>query len=335
MLGWLKSQRSGPKIGVSLFSNAQDGLRQAPNLLLAVSTPGGEKLHHPHIITLQHHLVKVVISELNHILLAATTAATTTLLEGSWVLLDHVQLSVSNFKTAIKSYHTGLLLPVPACCSQSCQTCHSACLSPDCAKCSWLHPQWPDYCVHLRVKKHADFCYYSTSLCMPKGLPDPGSQKHFVSFQNKQFTEKGWSTSVSPPPWHLRSFLSELFCKKLLFSSISLCRQMSNLQTAKLHVQETQLYLGTPLVCSYLLRRSWWWGNLSRHTDHPVTCAGLHLQHQPWQFPKELHNKRVNTLHCQLLITAKYRKCVNFHHITLTALHVNEQGEQTLIYECR
>lgn len=47
--------------------------------LLAVSTPGGEELHHPHVITLQHHLVKVVVSELDHILLAAAAA----LLEGS------------------------------------------------------------------------------------------------------------------------------------------------------------------------------------------------------------------------------------------------------------
>ncbi len=43
-----------------------------PNSLFAVSTPGGEELHHPHVITLQHHLVKVVVGELNHILLTAT-----------------------------------------------------------------------------------------------------------------------------------------------------------------------------------------------------------------------------------------------------------------------
>lgn len=46
-----------------------------PNSLLAVSTPGGEKLHHPHIVTLQHHLVKVVVGEHHHVLLAAAAAA--------------------------------------------------------------------------------------------------------------------------------------------------------------------------------------------------------------------------------------------------------------------
>lgn len=50
-----------------------------PNLLFAVSTPGGEELHQPHIIALQYSLIKVVISQLHHIL-AAPTAATITLL---------------------------------------------------------------------------------------------------------------------------------------------------------------------------------------------------------------------------------------------------------------
>lgn len=45
------------------------------NSLLAVSTPGGEKLHHPHIVTLQHHLVEVVVGEHHHILLVAAAAA--------------------------------------------------------------------------------------------------------------------------------------------------------------------------------------------------------------------------------------------------------------------
>lgn len=68
--------------GSSRFSTAVDGLCQVPNSLFAVSTPGGKELHHPHFITFQHHLVEVVISELDYILLIASAAATA-LLEGS------------------------------------------------------------------------------------------------------------------------------------------------------------------------------------------------------------------------------------------------------------
>lgn len=56
------------------------------NSLLAVSTPGGEKLHQPDVVALHHHLVKVVICELHHVLAAAATA----LLEGSRVQLTYV-----------------------------------------------------------------------------------------------------------------------------------------------------------------------------------------------------------------------------------------------------
>lgn len=49
-------------------------LLRASNSLLAVSTPGSEELHHPHIIALQHHLVKVVISEHGHVILVALAA---------------------------------------------------------------------------------------------------------------------------------------------------------------------------------------------------------------------------------------------------------------------
>lgn len=69
---------------------AGGGLCQLLNSLFAVSTPGREELHHPHVITLQHHLVKVVISELDHILLAAAAAPTALLLGGSGALLNHV-----------------------------------------------------------------------------------------------------------------------------------------------------------------------------------------------------------------------------------------------------
>jgi len=62
-----------------MFPTAGDGLCQISKSPFAVSTPGGEELHQPHPITLQHHLVKVVISELDHILLTAATI----LLEGS------------------------------------------------------------------------------------------------------------------------------------------------------------------------------------------------------------------------------------------------------------
>lgn len=50
-----------------------------------MSTPGSEELHHPHVVTLQDRLVKVVIGELDHILLtaAAAAAAATALKEGS------------------------------------------------------------------------------------------------------------------------------------------------------------------------------------------------------------------------------------------------------------
>lgn len=75
--------------------------------------------------------------------------------------------------------------------------------------------------------------------------------------------------------------------KNKLFTEKRKCKCVASLT---LHC--CQLYLGTPLVCSYLLQRSWWWGNLSRYIDHPVTCAGLRPQHQPWQSPEELHNNK-------------------------------------------
>lgn len=39
-----------------------------------MSTPGSEELHHPHLATLQHHLVEVVVGKFDYILLAATGA---------------------------------------------------------------------------------------------------------------------------------------------------------------------------------------------------------------------------------------------------------------------
>lgn len=59
---------------------------------------------------------------------------------------------------------------------------------------------------------------------------------------------------------------------------------------------EVSLYLGTPLACSYWLQRSWWWGNLWHHTGRPVTCAGLHLQLQPWQCPEGFQNRELGVL---------------------------------------
>lgn len=44
-----------------------------------MSTPWGKKFYHPNITGVQNHLVKVVISQLDDILLVATTAATRTL----------------------------------------------------------------------------------------------------------------------------------------------------------------------------------------------------------------------------------------------------------------
>lgn len=117
-----------------------------------MSTPGGEKLHQPHIITVQHHLVKVVISELDHIFLVPTTAATTTaLLQASYQLhksAHGVFLKLCDFIQVQKREKKKKgSLPV---CSQSHQTCRSASLSPDYAERSWLHPRWPGCCVHLR-----------------------------------------------------------------------------------------------------------------------------------------------------------------------------------------
>lgn len=143
---------------------------QAPNSLFAVSTPGGKELHHPHIITLQHHLVKVVIGELNHILLTATAASTTALLEDGWVLLNHVHLRVWYLQfeiTTTKSYCTSALLDLPVCCSQSRQTCRSASLSPEHAKRSWLRPQWPGYCVHLKGEDMQRSVTATLKVCLP------------------------------------------------------------------------------------------------------------------------------------------------------------------------
>lgn len=77
--------------GINLYHSEGDGLSQVSNSLFAVSTPGGEELHHPHFVTLQHHLVKVVISEHDHIILTAASAAAALLQEGSSVLLSHVR----------------------------------------------------------------------------------------------------------------------------------------------------------------------------------------------------------------------------------------------------
>lgn len=46
------------------------------HILFAVSTPGGEELHHPDIITVQHGTVKVIIGQLHHILFIASTTST-------------------------------------------------------------------------------------------------------------------------------------------------------------------------------------------------------------------------------------------------------------------
>lgn len=48
----------------------------ARHILFAVSTPGGEELHQPHIVAVQHGTVKVIIGQLHHILLIASTAST-------------------------------------------------------------------------------------------------------------------------------------------------------------------------------------------------------------------------------------------------------------------
>lgn len=77
--------------GINLYHSEGDGLCQVLNSLFAVSTPGGEELHHPHVVTLQHHLVKVVISEHDHIILTAAASAAALLQEGSSVLLSHVR----------------------------------------------------------------------------------------------------------------------------------------------------------------------------------------------------------------------------------------------------
>lgn len=138
--------------GINLYHSEGDGLCQVPNSLFAVSTPGGEELHHPHVVTLQHHLVKVVISEHDHIILTAAAAAL--LQEGSSVLLSHVRWSVRSFQFQItatkKSCCMGSPLDLPVCCSQSRPTCRSACLSPEHAGRSWLRPRWPGYCARLR-----------------------------------------------------------------------------------------------------------------------------------------------------------------------------------------
>lgn len=59
-----------------------NGVREEEDSLFAVSTPGGEELHHPHLAALQHQLVEVVVGELHHVLLAAAAAPTALLLAG-------------------------------------------------------------------------------------------------------------------------------------------------------------------------------------------------------------------------------------------------------------
>lgn len=46
------------------------------HILFAVSTPGGEELHQPDIVAVQHGTVKVIIGQLHHIFLIASTAST-------------------------------------------------------------------------------------------------------------------------------------------------------------------------------------------------------------------------------------------------------------------
>jgi len=46
------------------------------HLLFAVSTPGGEELHQPDIIAVQHGTVKVIVGQLHNILLISSTTST-------------------------------------------------------------------------------------------------------------------------------------------------------------------------------------------------------------------------------------------------------------------
>lgn len=78
-----------------------------PHSLLAVSTPGSKELHQPHVIAPQHHLVKVVVSELDHVLLAVTVAL---LLEKSWALLKSVR--VARKRSCVGSHQWVYLLAV-------------------------------------------------------------------------------------------------------------------------------------------------------------------------------------------------------------------------------
>lgn len=123
------------KASLNLFCQEEDSL-------FAVSTPGSEELHHPHLAALQHHLVEVVVGKFDHVLLAA---AGVLLLQGQRGLLQHFHLCNLRHHFKIKNC-------TPVCCSPSHWSLHSASPSPDYAGHWELRPRWPGYCVHL---KHA------------------------------------------------------------------------------------------------------------------------------------------------------------------------------------
>lgn len=41
-----------------------------------MSTPGGKELHQPHVLTVEHQLVKVALRQLNHVLVRPAAAGT-------------------------------------------------------------------------------------------------------------------------------------------------------------------------------------------------------------------------------------------------------------------
>lgn len=69
--------------------------RQKLNSLFTVSTPWCKELHHPHVVALQHHLVEVVVGELDHVLLSAAAAL---LLEGRQASVTSPILFAPNFR---------------------------------------------------------------------------------------------------------------------------------------------------------------------------------------------------------------------------------------------
>lgn len=64
-------QQNDRQPGLMMYARHREG-----SILFAVSTPGGEELHHPDIITVQHGTVKVIIGQLHHILFIASTTST-------------------------------------------------------------------------------------------------------------------------------------------------------------------------------------------------------------------------------------------------------------------